>query len=73
MKTIPEVIRCMYSTCHRQCWMEISLSWCAVGGLRLELKFSVPLVEPVRVIVYTEMASLLEIARSRQVITDFTS
>ncbi|KAK7108900.1 hypothetical protein V1264_016556 [Littorina saxatilis] len=43
------------------------------GGLRMELKFSVALAEPVHVIVYAEMDSLLEIARSRQVITDFAS
>ena len=41
------------------------------GALRLELKFSQALPEPVMVIVYGEMDSMIEIDRSRQVLTDF--
>ena len=43
------------------------------GSLRLELKFKAALPEPVHVIAYAELDSLLEIDRSRQILTDFTS
>ena len=43
------------------------------GSLRLELKFKTALLEPVYVIAYAELDSLLEIDRSRQILTDFTS
>jgi hypothetical protein len=42
------------------------------GSLRLELKFSRALDQPVMVIVYAEQDSVLEITGSRQVLTDFT-
>lgn len=41
------------------------------GALRLELKFRRGLTEPVMVIVYAEMDSMIEIDRSRQILTDF--
>ncbi|KAK7098204.1 hypothetical protein V1264_002556 [Littorina saxatilis] len=41
------------------------------GALRLELKFNEALPVPVMVIVYGEMDSMIEIDRSRQVLTDF--
>ncbi|KAK7095801.1 hypothetical protein V1264_005166 [Littorina saxatilis] len=41
------------------------------GALRLELKFNQALPAPVMVIVYGEMDSMIEIDRSRQVLTDF--
>ena len=41
------------------------------GTLRLELKFSDPLKEPVHVLVYAEMDSLIEITKGREVITDY--
>ena len=40
------------------------------GALRLELKFSQALNEPVHVIVNAELDSMIEIERSRQVLTD---
>ena len=43
------------------------------GSLRLELKFKAALPEPVHVIAYAELDSLLEIDRNRQILTDFTS
>ena len=43
------------------------------GSLRLELKFKTDLLEPVYVIAYAELDSLLEIDHSRQILTDFTS
>lgn len=43
------------------------------GALRLELKFSEALDEPVMVIVYAEMDGMIEIDRSRQILTDFTA
>lgn len=43
------------------------------GSLRLEFKFKAALPEPVHVIAYAELDSLLEIERSRQILTDFTS
>lgn len=41
------------------------------GALRLELKFSEALTQPVHVLVYGELDSMIEINRSRQVLTDF--
>ena len=42
-------------------------------SLRLELKFKAALPEPVHVIAYAKLDSLLEIDRSRQILTDITS
>ena len=42
------------------------------GALRLELKFSQALAQPVHVLVYGELDSMIEIDRSRQVLTDFS-
>ena len=42
------------------------------GALRLELKFAQALTEPVMVVVYAELDSVIEIDRSRQILTDFT-
>ena len=43
------------------------------GALRLELKFSQALKEPVHVIVYAKLDNMVEIDRSRQVLTDFST
>ena len=43
------------------------------GALRLELKFSQALAHPVHVLVYGELDSMIEIDRSRQVLTDFST
>ncbi|XP_025116122.1 uncharacterized protein F54H12.2-like [Pomacea canaliculata] len=43
------------------------------GALRLELKFSDPLANPVHVIVFGELDSMIGIDRSRQVLTDFSA
>ena len=43
------------------------------GALRLELKFSQALAQPVHVLVYGELDSMIEIDRSRQVLTDFST
>lgn len=43
------------------------------GSLRLELKFNTALPEPVVVIAYAELDALLEIDRSRQILSDFTA
>lgn len=43
------------------------------GALRLELKFSDTLPNPVHVIVFGELDSMIEIDRSRQVLTDFSA
>ena len=43
------------------------------GSLRLELKFAAALQHPVHVIVYGLLDSMLEIDKSRQVISDFTT
>ena len=43
------------------------------GSLHLELKFKAALAEPVHVIAYAELDSLLETDRRRQILTDFTS
>ena len=43
------------------------------GALRLELKFDQPLAHPVHVLVYAELDSMIEIDRSRQVLTDFSA
>ena len=42
------------------------------GALRMELKFDGPLQRSVTVVVWAEMDSVLEIDRSRQVLTDFS-
>ena len=42
------------------------------GALRLELKFAAGLTRSVTVVVWAEMDSVLEIDRSRQVLTDFS-
>jgi hypothetical protein len=42
------------------------------GSLRVELKFAIPLDQPVMVLIYAEQDSILEITASRQVLTDFT-
>lgn len=42
------------------------------GGLRLEMKFAQALTQPLQVLVYAELDSVLEIDRSRQVLTDYT-
>ena len=42
------------------------------GALRMELKFVTPLLRSVTVVVWAEMDSVLEIDRSRQVLTDFS-
>lgn len=42
------------------------------GALRMELKFDAPLQRSVTVVVWAEMDSVLEIDRSRQVLTDFS-
>lgn len=41
------------------------------GALRIELKFKEALAHPVHVLVYGELDALLEIDRSRQILTDF--
>ena len=41
------------------------------GALRLELKFSQALAQPVHVLVYGELDSLIQVDRSRQVLVDF--
>lgn len=43
------------------------------GSLSLHFKFSAALTGPVHVIVYAELDSILEIDRSRQILTDFTA
>ena len=43
------------------------------GALRVELKFKKALAQAVHVLVYGELDSLLEIDRSRQILTDFTA
>lgn len=43
------------------------------GALRLEMKFDQQLPDPVKVIVYGELDSVLEIDRARQILTDFTA
>jgi len=43
------------------------------GALRLEFKFSQALTNPVHAIVYAELDSMIEIDRSRQVMTDFSA
>jgi len=43
------------------------------GALRLELTFSQALAHPVHVLVYGELDSMIEIDRSRQVLTDFST
>ena len=43
------------------------------GSLILELKFNAPLPEAVHVIAYAELDFLLEVDRSRQILTDFAS
>ncbi|XP_005101436.1 uncharacterized protein F54H12.2-like [Aplysia californica] len=43
------------------------------GSLRLELKFAKPLQEPIHVLMYGEVDSLIEIGRNREVVTDFTA
>ena len=43
------------------------------GNLRLELKFSEALPAPIHVIVYGEIDSIIEINKSREVITDYTT
>ena len=43
------------------------------GALRLELKFSQALAQPVHVLVNGELDSMIEIDRSRQVLTDFST
>ena len=42
------------------------------GALRLEIKFGTPLPHPATVIVYGELDAMIQIDRSRQVLTDFT-
>ena len=42
------------------------------SALRLELKFSTPLPHPVHVLVYGQLDSMIEIDRSRQILTDFS-
>ena len=42
------------------------------GALRMELKFSTPLPHSVTVVVWAEMDSIIEIDRTRQVLTDFS-
>ena len=42
------------------------------GALRLEMKFEHVLTESVMVIVWAELDSIIEIDRSRQVLTDFS-
>ena len=42
------------------------------GNLRLELKFRAGLQEPIHVLVYGELDSIIEINKSREVITDYT-
>ena len=42
------------------------------GALRMELKFTQPLVRSVTVVVWAEMDSIIEIDRTRQVLTDFS-
>ena len=42
------------------------------GSLRIELKFKEALEKPIHVIVYGEADSVLEIDKSRQILTDFT-
>ena len=42
------------------------------GALRMELKFSAPLPNSVTVVVWAEMDSIIEIDRTRQVLTDFS-
>ena len=41
------------------------------GQFRLDIKFSTPLTEPVHVILYSEMDSIIEITKTREVITDY--
>ena len=43
------------------------------GSLILELKFNAPLPEAVHVIAYAELDFLLDVDRSRQILTDFAS
>ena len=42
------------------------------GALRMELKFNAPLPNSVTVVVWAEMDSIIEIDRTRQVLTDFS-
>ena len=42
-------------------------------NIRLEIGFSKALPEPAHIIVYGEVDGVIEIDRSRQVITDFTT
>ena len=42
------------------------------GALRLEMKFTQPLQRSVTVVVWAELDSVIEIDRSRQVLTDFS-
>ena len=42
-------------------------------NIRLEIGFSQPLPEPAHIIVYGELDGMIEIDRSRQIITDFTT
>ena len=42
------------------------------GALRLELKFEAALTQSVTVVVWAEMDSMIEIDRSRQILTDFS-
>ena len=42
------------------------------GSLRLEMKFDVALPDPVVVLVFGELDSMIEIGKSRQVMTDFS-
>lgn len=43
------------------------------GSLRIELKFSKPLPEGVTAIIYSEFASMIEIDKNRNVVTDYSS
>ena len=43
------------------------------GPVSIELKFSQVTTEPVQVIVYAELDSVLEISKTRQVLTDYTA
>ena len=43
------------------------------GNLRLELGFAKPLPEPVHIVVLGELDGMIEVDRSRQVLTDYTA
>ena len=43
------------------------------GNLRIEISFAKPLPDPIHIIVLGELDGMIEIDKSRRVLTDFTS